>query len=75
MPLGSILLLERINIKSKVLYCKNDSCVCKESLLKDLCVDNISNGICGHSYHKKCINKWLQRVNNCPICCKEWKTY
>jgi len=23
---------------------------------------------CGHKYHKNCINKWLSKENNCPLC-------
>jgi hypothetical protein len=30
--------------------------------------------ICGHEYHKKCIDKWLKDCITCPICRKEIKT-
>ncbi|KAL8131587.1 hypothetical protein AgCh_007500 [Apium graveolens] len=23
---------------------------------------------CGHKYHVQCIKKWLQQMNNCPVC-------
>ena len=23
---------------------------------------------CGHSFHRKCISKWLNRENRCPLC-------
>ena len=29
----------------------------------------------GYINNKKCIKQWLTRVNCCPICRKEWKTY
>jgi len=25
---------------------------------------------CGHTFHKKCINKWLKAENTCPLCRK-----
>tara|TARA_Y100000389_G_scaffold164614_1_gene168441 strand:- start:39819 stop:40136 length:318 start_codon:yes stop_codon:yes gene_type:complete len=25
---------------------------------------------CGHSFHTKCIHKWMKRHNTCPICRK-----
>ena len=53
----------------------NDICLCKESLQKNINDTPISRGICGHSFHTKCIKQWLTRVNSCPICRKEWKTY
>ena len=32
--------------------------------------DNNSNitTICNHSFHKVCIDEWLDKINNCPIC-------
>ena len=23
---------------------------------------------CGHQFHRKCINKWLEKKNKCPFC-------
>ena len=23
---------------------------------------------CGHTFHKKCIDKWIKKYNTCPIC-------
>ena len=23
---------------------------------------------CGHTFHKKCINRWLNSNNDCPLC-------
>lgn len=28
---------------------------------------------CGHEFHKKCIEKWLETSTSCPICRKECK--
>ena len=29
---------------------------------------------CDHTFHKKCIDKWLKKNNNCPLCRKEFIT-
>ena len=38
-------------------------------------IEFIVNCKCKMSYHKKCIEKWLNIKNKCPICREEWKTY
>ena len=75
MPFGIITVISNKNVKSKVLSCMNDTCLCKEVLLRKNGKTTIRNGICGHSYHTKCINKWIERVNSCPICIKKWEVY
>jgi hypothetical protein len=40
--------------------------------------DNINfivNCSCKMNYHKKCIEKWLNIKNRCPICREVWQTY
>ncbi|ULY68570.1 hypothetical protein [Chlorella virus XW01] len=32
----------------------------------------VSLGACGHAYHSECINKWLTKSNDCPICREKW---
>ena len=45
---------------------KNDICsICQEEILK-----NEKELSCGHSFHKKCINTWLDENNTCPNCRK-----
>jgi hypothetical protein len=52
----------------------------KRSTVNDIC-DNCSicacafdlctyqrNLVCGHKFHKKCIDIWAKRQNTCPIC-------
>lgn len=41
----------------------NETCVICLSDLYDIVVL-----LCGHTFHKKCIKKWLCRTNQCPIC-------
>lgn len=65
--------------------CKNDKLtdkeVCQEhndiiliqTDICNVCLDKINENIymeCGHSFHKECINVWLEKNNNCPICRK-----
>jgi NACalpha-BTF3-like transcription factor len=38
--------------------------ICFESLEDD----KIHTTKCSHSYHKECLEKWLNRNNTCPIC-------
>ena len=44
----------------------NDSCV--------ICLDNFEENkhivslICGHSFHKGCLIKWINRKRTCPLC-------
>lgn len=33
----------------------------------------IWESICGHSYHRDCIEKWLRIRNVCPLCNETWK--
>ncbi len=41
-----------------------------------ICLDNFKEGTykrelcCGHVFHKKCIDKWVQKDHSCPICRK-----
>ena len=45
---------------------KEDKCaIC---LLKYKGVDMIKEFPCKHIFHKKCILKWLQKSNQCPMC-------
>jgi anaphase-promoting complex subunit 11 len=32
----------------------------------------VSVGVCGHAFHNECINKWLQKSIDCPICREKW---
>lgn len=48
--------------------CKNDSecAICLNDTIKDK--DIIKKLYCNHTFHKKCINKWLKINNTCPFC-------
>lgn len=42
-----------------------------------ICLDKFNVGFykrileCGHSFHKKCVDKWLKTHTTCPICRKD----
>ena len=40
--------------------------ICQEKIYKWLCQNKKLS--CGHDYHRKCINKWLTKESNCPVC-------
>lgn len=45
---------------------KQEKCIiCIEEYQSGLYKRNLS---CNHVFHKKCIDKWLQQTNKCPIC-------
>jgi|APGre2960657444_1045066.scaffolds.fasta_scaffold238812_2 hypothetical protein len=59
---------------------KNHDCtICRCSLNEsslynqEKCIESsIVTGFCGHSYHSECINPWINKSNNCPICLEKW---
>ena len=38
--------------------------ICAEKFASDSVV---SAGVCGHSFHKECISKWMMLNNKCPM--------
>uniref|UniRef100_A0A0K0ESH5 RING-type domain-containing protein n=1 Tax=Strongyloides stercoralis TaxID=6248 RepID=A0A0K0ESH5_STRER len=40
----------------------------------DFTHDTICACPCGHTFHEKCVKKWLQHQTNCPICRKKCTT-
>tara|TARA_Y100000590_G_scaffold80784_2_gene89713 strand:+ start:850 stop:1089 length:240 start_codon:yes stop_codon:yes gene_type:complete len=75
------------DIKSSTLFCsrvfkhKNNDCtICRQSLEEDsiyakednLISELITSQYCGHTFHKECIEPWLQKYNKCPICAEKW---
>jgi len=58
---------------SKPTKIKDSDNILNESCL--ICIDNYKKGEfkrelpkCKHYFHKKCIDKWLKKKANCPIC-------
>ncbi len=47
----------------------SDCSICYEAL-----DNNDKPTKCGHWYHKKCVDKWLETNTNCPICRTELRT-
>ena len=47
----------------------------KENPMCSICLTDITLDkkelSCNHMYHKKCIDKWLERKSTCPVCRKE----
>ena len=43
-----------------------ESCsICLENYKKN---DTINILKCGHKYHEKCIDEWIEKSDNCPLC-------
>jgi len=62
---------------------KTDTCaICKNEIMEPCIQCNTSEnninsctfitGICNHTYHLHCIEKWITRRNVCPLCNNEW---
>ena len=43
----------------------NECIICLENYKKD---DKISILSCDHYYHTKCLNEWLKKKEECPLC-------
>jgi hypothetical protein len=54
-------------LSPKCFLCKNKQLDCSICLSKIKSTEYILDFQC-HSFHKKCINKWLKINNNCPLC-------
>ena len=39
--------------------------ICMEPILKKNIVSKLQ---CGHIYHYDCLNKWVKKKKNCPVC-------
>ncbi|KXJ18413.1 RING finger protein 24 [Exaiptasia diaphana] len=64
--------LKKVNFKNKFWFQKQ-----KTNLKDDMCTicledfkgrEEINMCKCGHAYHHKCIMKWLEIKDTCPIC-------
>ena len=77
-------IIESINIISNWGYnlkTNTDCTICRCSLdtaslyNQDKGIDSkIITGICGHTFHEECINPWIHKNTNCPICSLKWVT-
>ena len=40
---------------------------------QDKCIESIlATGMCGHTFHKECIDPWIIKNKHCPICFTAW---
>jgi len=51
-------------IKNLIDNDKNECSIC----LNEISLKYLNTTSCGHTFHKKCINKWIIQRNNCPNC-------
>ena len=70
---GSVSSLDSKNFKKLGKYKKvKESDICGTNC--PICLDEFKeseyyrNLNCNHSFHKKCIDRWLKKENNCPMC-------
>ena len=70
---GSVSSLDTKNFKKLGKYKKvKESDICGTSC--PICLDEFKeseyyrNLKCNHCFHKKCIDRWLKKENNCPMC-------
>ena len=82
--MSELFTINEINLVSTWMYNlkTNDTCtICRESCntssLEYMKIGEnsyIIGGICGHFFHKECIEKWTKKYSkNCPLCHKIWK--
>tara|TARA_B100001059_G_C17767393_1_gene546399 strand:+ start:640 stop:1101 length:462 start_codon:yes stop_codon:yes gene_type:complete len=59
---------KRINIDDDLIKHKSSCPICLEEFKVGEYKRCLS---CNHTYHKKCIDKWIKKCNTCPECRKE----
>ena len=65
--------VKNFKLKNKENFCKlkkskeneNDCPICLQSLC---CKKNKTKLSCNHTFHSKCIDKWFEKDNRCPLC-------
>lgn len=64
----SLVSIIRIKMYENQLLKNSTQTICHLCLVNDATSDNISELICGHSYHQKCIISWLRHNDKCIRC-------
>ena len=62
-----------------------DTCSICKNALNEACINCQANpenydpnnckkvvGQCNHCFHNHCIEEWIKKQNNCPLCFNEW---
>ena len=57
----------------------NDICICGNNINCNSIYNNdnkinskLITGMCKHAFHLECINPWITKNKNCPICRLDW---
>ena len=54
----------------EILFTEEEDCPICYCSMKDT---KVYETCCNHHFHKHCLNKWLEKNDNCPICRKQLK--
>ena len=62
---------DKCAICRNLLMCPSTTCIVANKSI-DTCAPIM--GVCGHAFHKDCIDDWIKSRRKCPICMQRWKT-
>ena len=62
------------NLRKILLKTNPDNKNKKISIISQISTDKISILECGHAFHKECLEEWMVKSNNCPLCREDINT-